>query len=134
MGEITGVVEDLQERKSKNNDKYVLVSLGGEPLFDWDRHVERANLSIGDEVLIEFDHESEYPRIQRLQKLQGSEAEKHLRKAKDSSGNSRRESHITRTSALKIAATLLENIEMGYEKKVQEAIKLGERLEQWILR
>lgn len=134
----SGVIADVQEREASNGGNYVLVKFQGQEtgFFDWDGKLQEAEAQVGDAVAVEHS-DGEYPRIQRMKKLEGEQAEK-ARKSVPASrpqqNRGNRDVQIVRMTAIKAAARVVQGSSLDYEQRSEEITKLAGQLEEWVLR
>jgi len=136
MTRVSGVVDVLQEREASRGGSYVLLRLNGQRdgLFDWDGCLADAGVQVGDEIAVEHT-DGEYPRVKRVEKLSAGESQQDATGESRDGGNQEAcDVQTARMCAVSAAARVLQESELGYEKRVQELTTLAEAVEQWLVR
>ena len=134
MTKVTGIVERLEERDARGGGRYVLVHLGGveDGFFDWEGHLEGADIRIGDEVAFEYG-DGQYPRLKSVEKLAAGAAENGERQAQLGE-LSAREIRITRQCCVKAAARVVQGADLEPGERVEQIVQLAQAMESWVLR
>jgi hypothetical protein len=105
----------------------------GEGYFDWSNLAVENQVKPGDRVKLEVGT-GRWPRIYRLEKLGEGENEAGLGEAESGPAPriGSRDEFITKLSCPRSAALVVTSIDAPAERKVEELLKLSERLEGWV--
>ena len=131
----TGKVEAVDEVKAGNGGKALRVTLEGEQhrFYDWGRHVDEAEVSIGDTIRIEHDG-SRYPRISAIEQVAAYEPEFGDADRKKPLTIHDKDRLIVRMSCMKTAVELLGQSKLTFDAKERQVGTLAKDLEEWVCR
>jgi len=116
-----GKIDRMRELRTKNGQKYLVLSIDGKNYSLWDdRHFGR--LAEGDVVAYQWKQSGDYRHITEIE----------VQERAVSQANAEKDGQIVRMSCLKSASTILANLEIDPEEKIDLTINTARKFEKYI--